>query len=293
MTPHPALRHVPGPADLCQPVADWRGKMPGEHVIVDTKVDGVRAWWTPIHGLLTQNGHRIRGLEIGEEAMRSLASRYSRPMMFDSELRIGDCFEATARHVAFTKNAPTVTNAVLTVFDAVDLAAWHGDRASAPLIDRINELDDKIATAGEPALARSVSVAFDNPADILAYANDRIAAGDEGIVAKDAYGQYRRDRRNPWLRIKGRKTFDLRILGVVPDPDSRFRIAALAVDFNGTKLRIANGFSDAERKMLWEDRALINGRFVEVSAKDRTIKGKLREPVFERIRWERIWHSGS
>lgn len=131
-----------------------------------------------------------------------------------------------------------------------------------------------------------------DPVAVEVYARDMIADGAEGVVAKPLGGGYDRSGRTDWLRIKRRQTYDYEVLGVTPYPDSREAIAGLVIAWRGKPLRVTAGFTEAERAELWRERAIITGRIVEIAAMEETVSGSLRQPRFERVRYERIWANG-
>lgn len=288
MTPHPDLLRLKEPPLLCHPVYDYRGRMPDGQLLVDIKYDGVRALWLD-RELLTQQGFPIGGVEHLAAALRRLDHRYGRPMFYDAEMIIGGSFMASARQCAFRYDAPAAPGAVLHIFDAVPLDDWHSGHPPTPIHERRAQLADKIARLNDDAIRCAHGVTLDSPADVEKYAAGVIVDGHEGVVIKPASGLYKRERQGAWLRIKRNVTYDCKILGIVPHPDSQEMIGGLAVEHDGSRVKIVRGFTDDQRAELWEDRALIAGRYVEVEAMGLTEKGKLRQPRFSRIRYERIW----
>lgn len=285
-TPHPALKRQP--PLLCQLVRDWSGKPVTGDMLIDAKIDGVRALW--IDGeLVTREGGPIGGVDHIVGALASLEARYGEPMFFDGEMLLPAGFEATARHVAFTPGKAEAPDARLYLFDAITMAQWRANFTPFTLIERRGELEDKARIEGRECVAVVASVAFDNAADIESHAAGVIGEGGEGVVIKPVNGGYTRERSGEWLRIKRRLTFDCEVLGITPDPDSRERIAGLVVASGNKVIRVTAGFTEAERALLWKERAIITGRLVEIAAMEMTERGSLRQPRFERVRYERIW----
>lgn len=288
MTMHPDLVRLKEPPLLAHHVTDYRGRMPDGDLLVDIKHDGVRALWLGDE-LVTRQGAPIGGVAVAQAALMRLQGRYGRRMMFDSELIVDGSFYATSRHVAFAAGKVAAVNPQLFIFDAVPLDVWLGRLPPTSLIERRCELEDKTALVDSDHLHCVRSVAFDDPADVESYAAGAIVDGEEGVVIKPAMSGYRRDRRQAWLRIKRTITADCRILGVTPHPESDDMIAGLVVDYEGKPIRITAGFTDENRRLLWAERAIITGRLVEIEAMEATTGGKLRQPRFVRIRYERIW----
>lgn len=288
MTPHPDLLRLNEPPLLCHPVRDYAGRMPDGDLLVDVKYDGVRALWVDGE-LVTRQGLAIGGVEHLAEALRRLEHRYGRKMFFDGEMVIGGSFDATARHCAFWRQVPDEPDARIYLFDALPVDDWKGGHPTTPILCRRMQLVDMVQRLDDPAIVPVVGRTFDDPARVEAYAAGVIVDGHEGIVIKPQQSRYSRTRQGAWLRIKRMVTIDCRIMGTTPHPDSPEMLGALIVDAEGHRLKVARGFTDDERRRLWRERAIITNRHVEVEAMERTKAGKLRQPRFARIRWERIW----
>jgi DNA ligase D-like protein (predicted ligase) len=140
--------------------------------------------------------------------------------------------------------------------------------------------------------------------------------GLEGIMAKEILAPYLPGRRGPsWLKIKARRTMECIILGYTPGRGDRERLfGALHLGiYKGTTLkylgRVGTGFTDLQLKRLKKeldkldsmDRLMLKKPkedagsvwlepllVCEVSFASLTADGSLREPVFLRLRPDRI-----
>lgn len=115
--------------------------------------------------------------------------------------------------------------------------------------------------------------------------------GFEGMVIKDAYAPSSIGRNQNWIRYKPWETGDFRVIGVL---EGRGRLQGSAGKLvlqlpDGKTVRCGSGLSDAQRKFFWEWRLNFeeNPMIVEVKYKEASVKGKLREPIFIRIRTDK------
>jgi len=103
-------------------------------------------------------------------------------------------------------------------------------------------------------------------------------AGDEGLVLRQG------DR---WLKVKPTFTYDLTIVDVKEGTGKH--VGKLGA-FITNKCDVGSGLTDAQRAEYWSKWGtdIVPGTIVEVSSKmGMTPDGKVRHPVFERIRWDK------
>jgi DNA ligase-1 len=103
------------------------------------------------------------------------------------------------------------------------------------------------------------------------YAQDMVDAGYEGIMIKDLDAPYECARSKSWLKWKPTITVDLEVIGIEEGTGRNMgRLGALVCAGNDhgkdIVVNAGSGFSDKERKQLWEDRNVIFGRTVEIMA---------------------------
>jgi ATP-dependent DNA ligase len=280
--PHPALARRPdSQAELCQLVGDWTGRVPGGGMIVEPKIDGIRALW--IDGeLVTRNGAPIAGAEHIADRLRILEREACMPMFFDGEFQVDGSFDATLAHFAAGgKNGDAGT---LQVFDAMPMRAWRGEDPGEALDARKVKLDRMLAATADGAVRPLPWAWATDIDDIEAKAREFITAGGEGIVVKQPGATYQRRRGTIWQRIKKAITLDLRIVGYEADRERPWLLGLLILDHEGVKVRVRAGFSDAERMALWTARDGLVGAVAEIEAQERTESGSLRSARYVRMR---------
>jgi ATP-dependent DNA ligase len=285
MNPHPALAPRTEASQLCQLVTDWTGRIRQWGVIVEPKIDGVRCLY--IDGeLVTREGATIHA-DIVTASLQAIEKLYGQPMFFDGELIASNSFDATLKHLR--ARGGFRENATLHLFDAVPMSGWRSDGFSQPLLARKRELRRRFEDCRKWGELGGISLVEGHLALTVAEAEEdarrAIADGGEGVVLKDAVAPYRRGASKDWQRIKRKLTVDLPICGYIEG--SPGRIGMLLLSDQGRTVRVAQGFTDAERKSLWVDRERLVGRIVEVEAMERTATGALRQARFVRERGDK------
>lgn len=199
-TPHPALSRQAVPAQLCQLVRDYAGKLPAhDGCIVEEKKDGWRALW--IDGeLVTREGTPIHGCDHIVAQLQELERKLCRPTFFDGELIVGDSFAETHAHLRC--GGLRGDQGTFWMWDMLDMDTWHGKAVCEPLTARRRRLEDLAGElTGEGARVLPWLYFIDRE-DIEAHAAQVIADGGEGIIIKDPGAVYTRRRTGAWQRIK-------------------------------------------------------------------------------------------
>lgn len=197
--PERDARFVRGPSELCTLAVKWDGKVPVGGLIVQEKVDGIRALW--IDGqLVTREGHAIGGTGHIAEALAKLEKAFGRRMMLDGEFQVDGALRPTLRH--FANGGRYGDAGRLFLFDAVPLDDWRGDRCQMPLGVRLEALD----AAGAVLAGDTVSVLpwrlCASSGAVQAEAAAVWARNGEGLVAKVPASRYQRRRDPSWIKVK-------------------------------------------------------------------------------------------
>lgn len=124
----------------------------------------------------------------------------------------------------------------------------------------------------------------------------------EGVMVKDQNGPYEKRKCYGWMKLKAEETEDLRVIGAFPgEPMTKYAdcLGGLIVDRNGVSVRVGGGFTDVERREIWDayqrdakvehwpspgPNPEILGRLIEVEYHEVTPDGSLRHPRFVRFR---------
>lgn len=192
-------RFVHGPSELCTLAVKWDGTVPADGLIVQEKVDGIRALW--IDGqLVTRGGNAIGGTSHIAAALAQLERSFGRPMFLDGEFQVDDALRPTLRH--FANGGRYGDAGHLFLFDAVPLDAWRADTCQMPLMARLKALE----AAGAALAGDAVSVLpwrlCVTPGAVQGEVEVIWEQGGEGLVAKVSASLYRRRRDAAWGKVK-------------------------------------------------------------------------------------------
>lgn len=191
-------RFVHGPSELCALAVKWDGTVPAGGLIVQEKVDGIRALW--IDGqLVTRGGNAIGGVSHIAAALAQFERAFGRPMMFDGEFQVDGALRPTLRHFAGGGRYGDAGH--LFLFDSVPIDDWRADRCPMPLSARLKALDAAgAALAGDPVSVLPWRLCVASAA-VQAEGRAVWARAGEGLVAKVPASPYRRKRLGDWLKV--------------------------------------------------------------------------------------------
>ena len=282
--------------------------------IFELKYDGFRALLERKEGearLFYRSGRGVTA--IFPEIAASVAD-LPFDLVLDGEIVIIDGngrpdFNALQRRAQRTRPIDVARAAAATpaTFFAFDLLALDGrDLRKLPLSVRKDLLKRLLAEAG-PASLRSTDEVAERGEDLFAAVTQ---LGLEGVVAKRADSPYRPGYSSDWLKIRVDRTADLAILGFEPDGGNGFRCLHLGVRQGsgwGHVGTVGTGFDrqetaeirarlDTARRprsaaagaprgpVVWVEPELV----CEVRYKEWTRGGHLRQPVFLRLRDDKL-----
>jgi DNA ligase-1 len=187
----------------------------GRTVVVDAKLDGIRI---QVHRAADEVRVYTRSLdEVTSRLPEVVEVARSLPVtsvVLDGEALALDAagrprpFQETAARSA-TRDADVAATTALSPFFFDVLHLDGRDLMDAPLTERLEALD---AVAGGRTVERVVT----DDAAVAQAAFDRwVAAGQEGVLVKDASAPYEAGRRgSAWVKVKPRHTLDLVVLAV-------------------------------------------------------------------------------
>lgn len=114
--------------------------------------------------------------------------------------------------------------------------------------------------------------------------------GGEGIVLRNPDAYWQGGKRNEdMIKIKEKITLDLEVIGVfVGKGKYAGMLGGITCRYADDKVvEVGSGFTDSQRFDFWNDQESIIGKIVEVEAMKESDKGKLREPRFKGIRFDK------
>jgi len=112
--------------------------------------------------------------------------------------------------------------------------------------------------------------------------------GGEGVMLNVGNGIYEIKRSKKLLKVKHTEELKLRVVGVT-EGTGKFEdtLGALVVDYKGTKVGVGSGFTDAQRKQIWENPDDYLDRYVEVETfgESKNLAGivSINCPIFKRF----------
>ena len=251
------------PAMLAKP---YKGVLP-ESYACEPKIDGVRVIVEVCRETLavvfkTRNGNPLPAIQHFEGVFSSLACKHC-IYTFDCEAVSGTDF-----------------------FDGVGaIRSQHrDDSARLWLLD----LPDHVGTY---AARREVMASFLLPVEVTLVPsffnlspNDAfrrfVSQGFEGAMIKDTASPYTQGKRsNAWLKVKAVDSEECPIVSV---HEGKGRLAGtmgyVVVEHGHRLVRVGGGFTDEQRRQIWENRDTVIGSWLEVSFQNMTPEGSFRHP---------------
>ena len=178
---------------------DWRGDVPEGGLVVQQKIDGIRALWLGDR-LITREGSRILGVDHIAAELRQLQAAFGRPMMMDAELQVDGALRPTTRH--FQRQGRDGDAGRLHLFDAIPIENYRQNDCTQPLTARLSALD----AAADHCTLSAVGVLpwrILGSVETVRAAAERVwATGGEGLVIKAPVSTYHRGRSRDWLKVK-------------------------------------------------------------------------------------------
>jgi len=258
---------------------------------LEPKLDGVRVLMTvgfPDYGGIqvtcySRNGKIFENFHHIEEQIENYADHLRKAVggvknggfVLDGEV-VGNSFQELMRQ-ARRKEDVQNEDSVFHIFDVIPIEDFLRGHWNAQLSKRLAILEKMQPTIDKMAnveLLPHIQVDLDTEEGQTAlqkYAQDMVDAGYEGIMIKDLDAPYECARSKSWLKWKPTITVDLEVIGIEEGTGrNKGRLGALVCAGNDhgkdIVVNAGSGFSDKERKQLWEDRNVIFGRTVELMA---------------------------
>ena len=112
--------------------------------------------------------------------------------------------------------------------------------------------------------------------------------GYEGAMVKTINAPYRFGRSYDVMKVKEFHDVDLPIIGLEEGTGRhKGRLGAVKINYNGVIVKVGSGFSDLERKQIWDNQISFLARIIEVRYQEVTPDGSLRFPTFVCFRNDR------
>ena len=283
--------HYEIPVFSCQLATNSEGRPEMKGIKrLEPKLDGVRVLMTisfPDYGgthvtCYSRNGKIFENFQhieaqIEDYAMELLEATKvkSAGFVLDGEV-VGNSFQELMRQ-ARRKEDVQNEDSVFHIFDVIpieDFLRGHWNAQFSKRLAILEKMQPTIDKMANVELLPHIQVDLDTEegqTELQTYAQAMVAAGYEGIMIKDLDAPYECARSKSWLKWKPTITVDLEVIGIEEGTGRNMgRLGALVCAGNDhgkdIVVNAGSGFSDKERKQLWEDRNVIFGRTVEIMA---------------------------
>lgn len=281
--------------------------------IVTEKLDGIRRILVKENGVCrcySRSGHEDTGLvEIIEDA-KYLPNN----TVYDGELLAAgtfkDCIAQRQATNSIANSKGTKTGLTYNVFDMVPLDEFRlGISADKALVRKVTlgaTLMDESIQILEPEKWAVLIQAFGihhelkairpvpilgfvkNMSDVEPIVNKIWARGGEGVMLNSSIGKYEIKRSKELLKVKHTEERTLEVVDIL-EGTGKFEgmMGALVVDYNGNKLGVGSGFTDAQRQAIWDNPDKYLGRSIEIDTFGESANAlgekSLNCPIFKRF----------
>ena len=267
-------------------------KPPSGNMFITEKLDGMRVW-AMIDDignieLYTRQGKLVEGCVQVENSISELGLSN---VILDGELLATGCsyenvYKETIKR-ARNKNE-VKTGLAFHVFDIITMEEYQNKMGTRRYSERRKIVD----ALQENEFVKIVPILYqgNDMDEVLKLLDKYRAAGAEGLMCNiDKVYEFKRSK--GCLKLKVMQTMDLKIIDYIEGTGKYVNmLGALVVDFKGNSVGIGTGFSDEDRKYIWDNRDKLLGRVVELRyfeiTKDKNGIESLRFPSYVCIREE-------
>lgn len=266
----------------------------GDWFWLTEKLNGVRATYYK-GNLIARSGDILTGLDHIVKTLASLGEEY----VFDGELTLknkGGLSDNEAFRTAtgiINSDAEDKTEICFTIFDVLSeqefdkgesFLSYKGRREILYILDEQLHSD----------CVRILSVLYSGTdQDMIWFLLDQMVKQDKEGLMVNLDVPYKRARHKGILKVKRFYSMDLPVVGF-EEGEGRLAgyLGSLVVSYKGNEVSVGSGFSDYQRKTLWEIRDSLIGtlcevKYKEISSDKSTGAESLQFPVFVRLRTDK------
>lgn len=267
-------------------------------ILVTQKLDGMRCTTIKVGdkiNLMSRSGQLMTGFVEIEHELRELPDGvYDGEILAD--LSIDNSLDLFASTVSAARTKDTKKkNMTYNVFDYVKkVEEFVTGMFSESCAQRKQNLENILKKA-HCNYIKYVEVLYDGEynSDIIdKLLNKALSLQQEGIMLNIADAPYQKKRTTDILKVKKMNTVDLFVTNIFEGKGKyKGTLGGVVVEYKGQPVGVGSGFSDIQRKMIWEHPESIVGKLIEVQyfeeSKDKNGKPSLRFPVFKKIRLDK------
>lgn len=267
---------------LAHDSANHESKVTGKKLI-EVKLDGVRVITiVQPNGRVDQysrNGKELVNFPHVKEQFTTAikhAKLLNEAIVFDGEI-MSSSFQDLMKQI-HRKSSAKANDAVLNVFDMMSLSDFEAGGARTNQLIRSENLKEwveqyqeylpNVSVVGQELVDLDTAAGSARYKEINKFAID---GGYEGIMLKDPYAGYECKRSVAWLKLKPYIEVTLRAVAV-EEGTGKYAGMMGAVLFEGTdddkfiRVSVGSGFSDKQRKEIWDARDEVIGELGEIRA---------------------------
>lgn len=254
-------------------------------VATEPKLDGVRCIAVSKNGVTTlysRNGKSIsdnyRDTIIRDIGNLTISGRIPKEIVFDGEL-MGSDFTQTVSQFRKKTGADT-SDHFYHIFDWMPYEDWISQKSTLTCQETRERLED-MSLESQSRFLRVVKRDIVSPDKVKTMHDIYVSQGYEGVMIKTLHTKYKFGRGFNVTKLKAFFDADLEVVRF-EEGDGKYSgsLGAIVVKNKGVLVNVGSGFSDEERKMIWDDRSNFRGMIAEVRYQEETPDGSLRFPTF-------------
>ncbi|AJA41424.1 ATP-dependent DNA ligase [Geobacillus virus E3] len=254
---------------LAKKFEDEEHKVKGKEFVITEKLDGMRTIMIVENGNVTffsRQGQPITGLvEIIRDAV------FLPDNVYDGELLIANADDYKDREVLqetlkIARKDGEKRGLVLHLFDMIPIEEFKAGKSKATYRKRKEELSFIVEKLDSPYIKVVPNLYVGKDLDVIPKLLEEMnRKGKEGLMLNLSDGKYQCKRTDVLLKIKSMNTMDCRIIGF-EEGTGKYEgvLGALIVDYKGYELRCGSGFTDEDRKEIWDNKEKYLGKIAEI-----------------------------
>lgn len=257
-------------------------------VWVSPKLDGYRCLAIVNEGevtLLSRNGTTYHNFPTVEQALKKAFPNGK--YVFDGEI-MSDDFQSMQKSAFANKRQTTVGDVFYAVFGYIDFNEWKTQKFKMLTKGRMEWLDKLSANFDNKVLTKVDQIYTEDLNQAYTLQTAWEVHGYEGAMVLPNIPYYTGKKTNRLLKFKTMITEDCVIQGMY-EGEAGSRLQGLmggvvVKQENGEICEVGSGWTDEDRKVMWENQELYVGNIIEVKYQELTPDNKMRFPVFLRFR---------
>ena len=276
---------------LAEKYFEYPNSVNGKDFTLTVKLDGIRCILIKENNtieLYSRQGKLIEGLKEIEDAARMCKGDF----VLDGELLISNADKLLSKETTkIVRKDGDKKGIIYHVFDCLTVSDFKNHQSTLPYSSRRWVLKNIVRYCGSAIQILPILYSGNDVSQIKKYLDIAQSSGQEGIMININDASYEFKRTKSLLKCKVMQDCDLKIIGF-EEGKGRLKgtLGRLNVDYKGNILGVGGGFSDEDRKFIWNNRASLMGRIVTIQYFEETQnkdgKLSLRFPVFKTIREE-------